>query len=131
MNARGGIRIWRVRILNLSSPLGLVRIDMGHRHPLDATILALEIDRTPIGHLRHDQLSDPSERLPKVERAGECVRRRGEQVRLLAAPPLCVVQLRGGNRGRHEVAERARRFDFHLAEVMRFPVIGHQRPGHA
>ena len=77
--------------------------------------------------MRDGQFGNATQRLVVVERAAQRGGRHGEHVRLLAAPALRVVQLGGGDRGGHEVAERARGFHLDLGEGVPLPVVRDER----
>ena len=114
----------------------LRRVNVRDRQPLHLAMFVDDVHRAPVGNLRYGELSDGSQRFLVIERAAKRRARFGKKRRLavralclLAAPALRLEKLRARNRGRREVAERARRLDLDLVELVRRPVIEDQRTG--
>ena len=99
---------------------------MGHREPLHFAVLHEMRPRTSRPRARRPirQCDAASRRSRASRRARRSPR---TAVRLLAAPALRVVQLGGGDRGRHEIAERPRRLHLDLGEGVPLPVVRDER----
>ena len=89
---------------------------MRDRQPLDA-LIAEDVDRAPIGELRHRQLSQPRERGPVIERGGEQRTGLGEEREPLAQGLFCRVQASPLERLRDLTADRGQRLEQSLVEL--------------
>ncbi len=122
------VRVRWVALLELVGEPDLRRVDVLDGEAVARAVLD-QVDRAPVRNARHRHVGDAAQPFVAFERAGEHLADPREKGGPLFGRALRLVELRRGERGRRQVAERPRGLDLYRGELVRVAVVERERRG--